>query len=207
MHRRVAAWLPVKDRPPTRRRATQLLLSSVPLVLILGGCGADQSTLRPQSRPARQIARLFWQMTAGAALGLAIVVALLLLAWARRRRGTPDADGERVGWRVVVGLGIAVPIVVLATLFVLSDVVLIRDTQAPAASKTRLTVLVVGHQWFWRVRYPGTGAVTANEIHIPVRTPVDLLATSDDVIHSFWVPELNRKIDTIPGRTNRILLY
>jgi cytochrome c oxidase subunit 2 len=48
--------------------------------------------------------------------------------------------------------------------------------------------------------------VTANEIHIPTRTRVDLVATTDDVIHSFWVPELNRKIDMIPGRRNRILL-
>jgi cytochrome c oxidase subunit 2 len=65
---------------------------------------------------------------------------------------------------------------------------------------------VIGHQWFWEVRYPGTNAVTANEIHIPVGVPVDVIATTDDVIHSFWVPELNRKIDMIPGRENRILL-
>jgi cytochrome c oxidase subunit 2 len=66
---------------------------------------------------------------------------------------------------------------------------------------------VIGHQWWWEVRYPGTQAVTANEIHIPVGTRVNLVATTDDVIHSFWVPQLNRKIDMIPGRRNRILLY
>jgi cytochrome c oxidase subunit 2 len=48
--------------------------------------------------------------------------------------------------------------------------------------------------------------VTANELHIPVRTPVRIVATTADVIHSFWVPELNRKIDTIPGRRNSIEL-
>jgi cytochrome c oxidase subunit 2 len=57
------------------------------------------------------------------------------------------------------------------------------------------------------VRYPGTAAVTANEIHIPVRTPVRLEVTSGDVIHRFWVPRLNRKIDAIPGQTNVIELY
>jgi cytochrome c oxidase subunit 2 len=57
------------------------------------------------------------------------------------------------------------------------------------------------------VRYPDTRAVTANEIHIPARTPILLQATTADVIHSFWVPELNRKIDTIPGQVNEILLY
>ena len=44
-------------------------------------------------------------------------------------------------------------------------------------------------------------------MHIPVDTRVNLVATTADVIHSFWVPALNRKIDTIPGQRNRILLY
>jgi cytochrome c oxidase subunit II len=65
----------------------------------------------------------------------------------------------------------------------------------------------VGRQWFWEVRYPGHGVTTANEIHIPARTRVNLVARTADVIHSFWVPKLNRKIDMIPGQTNRILLY
>jgi cytochrome c oxidase subunit II len=70
-----------------------------------------------------------------------------------------------------------------------------------------MTIDVIGHQWFWEVRYPGTAAVTANEIHIPARTRVNVVGRSADVIHSFWVPQLNRKIDLIPGRTNRTLLY
>jgi cytochrome c oxidase subunit 2 len=70
-----------------------------------------------------------------------------------------------------------------------------------------MTIQVVGHQWFWEVRYPGTTAVTANEIHIPTRTRVTAAVNTADVIHSFWVPELNRKIDLIPGQTGRILLY
>jgi cytochrome c oxidase subunit 2 len=69
-----------------------------------------------------------------------------------------------------------------------------------------MTIEVVGRQWFWEVRYPGTGAVTANEIHIPAHTRVNVVATTGDVIHSFWVPRLNRKIDMIPGRRNRVLL-
>jgi cytochrome c oxidase subunit 2 len=89
---------------------------------------------------------------------------------------------------------------------VISDVFLIRTTQAPAASATRVTVQVTGHQWWWEIRYPGTRAVTANELHIPVRTPVRVEVRTADVIHSFWVPELNRKIDTIPGTTNAIEL-
>jgi cytochrome c oxidase subunit 2 len=151
-------------------------------------------------------------MMGGAWLGLGLIVALLLLSWKRRnRRGfgrdtEGDKPGERPAWLVVIGAGIATPIVVITCLFVIADLFVIKTTQAPARSATRLTVRVVGHQWWWEVRYPGTDAVTANEIHIPVRTRVRLEVRSADVIHSFWVPELNRKIDLEPGRTNAIEL-
>src|SRR5919201_4359306 len=147
-------------------------------------------------------------MLTGAAIGFGVVVFLLLLGWLRRNRpDLPFGLGERAGAAIVVGMGVAVPIVVLSLLFVWSDVYVIKTTEPPRASSTSLTVEVVGHQWFWEIRYPDTGAVTANEIHIPVRTRVNVVGTTADVIHSFWVPELNRKIDLIPGRTNRTLLY
>src|SRR5438105_10206245 len=142
-------------------------------------------------------------MLGGAWIGLLLVALLLAFAWIRRNGRGPS---EAASTRIVVALGVALPIAVIATLFFVSDVFIIRTTQAPAATATRLTIRVIGHQWWWEVRYPGTTAVTANEIHIPVRTRVLLQATTADVIHSFWVPELNRKIDTIPGRVNEIEL-
>jgi cytochrome c oxidase subunit 2 len=173
------------------------------------GRGPTQNALAPASHQAQDIATLFWWMMGGAWIGLAVVVVFLVVAW-RRRRG-PDTraaekKAERRGWFVVIGAGMALPIALISALFVISDVFVIRTTQAPAASTTRLTVLVTGHQWWWEIRYPGTRAVTANELHIPVRTPVRVEVRTADVIHSFWVPELNRKIDTIPGRTNAIEL-
>jgi cytochrome c oxidase subunit II len=176
--------------------------------LVLAGCGNTQNALAPKSHQAQDIASLFWWMMGGAWIGLAVVVGLLVVAW-RRRGGAEAADekkAERRGWFVVIGAGMALPIAVIAALFVISDVFVIRTTQAPAASATRLTVLVTGHQWWWEFRYPGTRAVTANELHIPVRTPVRVEVRTADVIHSFWVPQLNRKIDAIPGRTNSIEL-
>jgi cytochrome c oxidase subunit 2 len=70
-----------------------------------------------------------------------------------------------------------------------------------------MTIHVIGHQWWWEARYDGTDVVTANEIHIPVRTRVDVVLTTADVIHSFWVPELNKKMDAIPGHPNVLGLY
>ncbi|HEX2588869.1 MAG TPA: cytochrome c oxidase subunit II [Gaiellales bacterium] len=195
---------------PRKDRLCAALLLAV--VLPLSGCREQQNSLAPKSHQAKDIASLFWWMMGGAWLGLALVVGLLFWSWKRRnRRGLGDdvegpKPGERRSWYVVLGLGIATPILVISALFVVSDLFVIKTTQAPAATATRMTVEVIGHQWWWEIRYPGTPAVTANELHIPVRTPVRIVATTADVIHSFWVPELNRKIDTIPGRRNSIEL-
>ena len=197
--------------PPPRRRS-RLPPGGVALatgcVLFAAGCGGSQNVLRPESHAERRISNLFWIMMGAAWLGLGVVALFLLLGWVRRHRsGLPGGGGDKAGAALVVVLGVAVPIVALSFLFWYSDVEVIGDTAAPAAASTAMTVEVVGHQWFWEVRYPGTDAVTANEIHIPVRTRVNLVARTADVIHSFWVPRLNRKIDMIPGQANRILLY
>lgn len=66
---------------------------------------------------------------------------------------------------------------------------------------------VIGHQFWWEFRYMQPGdqeaAVTANELHLPVGQRVRLELTSSDVIHSFWVPSLHGKMDTIPNQINR----
>ena len=136
-------------------------------------------------------------------------VAMLVIGWLRRDRpGLPFiGENEKANNVLVVLFGMAIPIVILVALFVISDLVLLNETDAPQASSTAMTITVTGHQWFWQVAYEGEDAETANEIHIPVRTSVNLVVRSADVIHSFWVPELNRKIDTIPGQSNSIELY
>ena len=168
---------------------------------------AGQNVLHPNSPPQHQINLLWWVMFVGACIGLTLVAVLLLLGWIRRNNASlPFGGGERAGTILVISLGIAMPIVLLTALFIWSDVFVVRSVAAPAPGSTSLTVRVVGHQFWWELGY-GKNAVTANELHIPVRTRVRVDATSADVIHSFWVPELNRKIDVIPGYTNSILLF
>jgi cytochrome c oxidase subunit 2 len=191
-------------------RAVPVTLLLTPLVLT--ACGSKQNALDPHSKAARGIASLWWDMLVGASLALSIVALVLLLAWVRRGRpGIPGVrDGDRAAWGVVIALGLVVPILVLSALFLFSNIFLLRDTTLPASAagaRTALTVRVVGHQFWWEVRYPGTLAVTANEIHIPARTNVEVLLSTRDVIHSFWVPQLNKKVDMIPEQTNRLLLY
>jgi cytochrome c oxidase subunit 2 len=181
--------------------------------LALASCGGEQNTLDPQSHPARDIANLFWVMMAVAFGGLLLVSGIMIAAWVRRGRGVTQGHpgdreaGEHLGNAVVIAAGVIMPVAIVCALFVVSDTMIVNVTQAPAASTTTLTVKAVGHQWYWEFEYPGTRAVTADELHIPVRTHVNLVATTADVIHSFWVPTLNRKIDTIKGYRNRIDLY
>lgn len=189
------------------RRRSPLAAAGIAACLLLAGCGSRQSTLDGQGPPERAISHLFWVLLAGCTVGFAVVVFLLYLGWHRRNRTQlPFGGGDTIGTSLVVGLGVVLPLILLPAAFAYSDFFVLPKTAAPEPSSTRLTVEVTGHQWFWTVRYPGTRAVTANEIHIPTRTRVDVVVHTSDVIHSFWVPQLNRKIDTIPGRSNRVLL-
>jgi cytochrome c oxidase subunit 2 len=177
-------------------------------VVLLGGCG-KQSILSARSPQAHNIMLLWWWMLGAATIVFVGALAMLVVAWFKR--GVPGLPllGERedLSEGLVLIFGIAIPIVVLVGLFAVSDVYMVGQTSPPDPRSTAMTIDVIGHQWWWEVRYPGTDAVTANEIHIPIDTRVNLVATTADVIHSFWVPALNRKIDMIPGRQNRILLY
>ena len=104
----------------------------------------------------------------------------------------------------IVGGGIVMPIVLLIGVFAHTLVTMRAISPAPAAEQ--MVIELVGNQWWWEVRYPTQQVTTANEIHIPTGRPVELRLTSEDVIHSFWVPELHGKIDLIPGRTTSLVL-
>ncbi len=76
----------------------------------------------------------------------------------------------------------------------------------PLSGNPPLRIDVIGHQWWWEIHYPEAGITLINELHLPIGHPVDIHATSQDVIHSFWIPRINGKIDMIPGRINVLRL-
>jgi cytochrome c oxidase subunit 2 len=103
---------------------------------------------------------------------------------------------------IYVGLGLT-SVTLLGSLFWTLEV--LAAVNSPGA-RPAFTVQVTGRQWWWQVRYlgdrPRETFTTANEIHIPVGRPVLVELRGGDVIHSFWIPALAGKTDTIPGRVN-----
>lgn len=70
----------------------------------------------------------------------------------------------------------------------------------------RPDLVITGEQWWWQIRYTGTGVVTANEIYLPVGQRLLVQLESADVIHSLWLPQLGPKVDLVPGQTNYMYL-
>ena len=185
-------------------------------VLLLSGCGGIQSALDPAGPGAARIGLVWWLMLIVCAAVYVAVVAMLLWAIARRRRravqgGSPALSPEprrerRIGQ--VVGVGVALTVVALAV-FVLVSFQIGRELTAQAADPT-LRITLTAQRWWWDVRYqdsvPSRSFSTANEIHIPIGRPVEVVLRSVDVIHSFWVPNLHGKKDLIPGQVNTLLL-
>jgi cytochrome c oxidase subunit 2 len=172
------------------------------LPLLLGGCANAPSMLDPQGPAAAKIANLGWMMFWLAAFVFGAVITMLLYALFRPRRNQNNNDlNPRRDKIIIVGGGV-VTILILVVVYLLT----LRSLIALAASEASDDVMieVVGHQWWWEVRYPNQSVTTANEVHIPVGQSIKLQVTSADVIHSLWVPELHGKIDLIPNRTNTI---
>jgi cytochrome c oxidase subunit II len=181
------------------------------LSILLSGCAVEgqPSAFDPKSPFATQVAALSWLMFGIAALVLLIVTALLLIAVFRRKGDdfNPQLTNPRDGrvLRLVIIGGAVFPAIILIVLMALS-ISIQNASAADGASAGQPTIEVIGHRWWWEVRYPEQGFVTANEIHIPVGRPVTLKLTSADVIHSFWVPQLHPKLDLFPGQTNTLTL-
>ena len=170
----------------------------------------QQSALDPAGPHAARIGRLWWLMFyVSAGIFLAVSAAVLVAVFRKRRERkkssdepdtSPDPQRERRMTRIVT-VALAATAVILFV-FLAGSFYTGRALYSPADERA-LSIKVTGHQWWWDVEYdavPASDMVrTANEIHVPVGQIVKLRLASTDVIHSFWVPNLNGKKDLIPG--------
>ena len=160
--------------------------------------GWPPPVLDPAGPFSAQVTTLAWALFGLGAVVTVVIVAALWAAIKGPSKWKQALGGERAIW---IG-GIAFPGVVLTALLVWGLTLTASLTEPIRGDEMRIRV--TGEMWWFRVQYldPDGNVVMqdANEIHIPVDTPVVLELESADVIHSFWVPHLSGKKDMIPGR-------
>ncbi|WP_245281969.1 cytochrome c oxidase subunit II [Hyphomicrobium sulfonivorans] len=165
------------------------------------GCSGELSTLSPAGPVAGSIATLWWVMAAGAALIFLIVMGLFLLVWLRPNFGRSFSQRA---W--ILGGGLAFPIPLLVPLLVYSfqQGEILLHIGGPTETPVRIEARARMWQWEFIYLDEDTAPSTVGVLHIPAGAVVEVTATSEDVIHSFWVPRLSGKVDAIPGHRARV---
>lgn len=184
--------------------------------LAAASCRGAQASLDPAGAQSKSIHDLWWLFFIVCGSIYVIVMLVLVIAFIRSRRDGGRADEytpaiispePRSEKRLsnIIKLAVAITVVVIFV-FMVTSFRTGRAIASMADAGQPLVIKVTGHQWWWQVNYQddvqSNNLVTSNEIHIPVGRPVKIKLESTDVIHSFWVPNLNGKRDAIPGYTS-----
>lgn len=190
--------------------AAYAVVLSTAIVLAFPASSAPLNYLHGYGDKAYPVVALTWGVLI-ISIAVVIVVSLLLAGAIWHRPDLKQAQpGDRLAlesseggtnW-IWIGVGISSLVLVFSVGWTM---VVLARVNWPARNPP-LTIEVTGHEWWWGVRYlsddPSRIFTTANEIHIPVGTPVRFRLVGADVIHSFWVPALSGKTDVIPGQIN-----
>ncbi|MDQ1374624.1 MAG: cytochrome c oxidase subunit [Actinomycetota bacterium] len=183
------------------------LTAAVATLVVLAGCAnTKQNVLDPQGQVARQEDRLWNIVFPIAAFFFFLVMILtIFIAWRFRERDVDAAPKQLHGNTILEAGWTAIPAAILLVVGVLT-VTTVIDINRKATGPDTMAVTVIGHQWWWEYKYPAQKVTTANELHIPVGTKVNVRLESADVIHSWWPPKLAGKVDVIPGRVNHMVI-
>ena len=204
---------PLRMPPPVRRKLLLACLSLIGAALVLAGAAfAGNGGVGPpaETPQAERIQDVYWVLLGISGVIFVLVEGALILFVVRfRNAGRPrDVEGPQIrGHTRLELLWTAIPVLILAGIiaFVFYKLPGIKDVPAATAQGPKLTVNVEGRQFYWRYRYPN-GAVSINELRLPVGRPVELVISAPDfdVNHSWWVPSLAGKMDAIPGKVNHL---
>jgi cytochrome c oxidase subunit 2 len=189
------------------------VLDAAGLLLLTSCAGRQQSPLDPAGPQSGHINTLWWSFFWLLGTIFIAVMVLTLITITRRHRGfeqeplehahRPSESTEASLRRVVTGATITT--IVILFVLIVASVTTGKANSELKDKRNPLTIQVTGNQWWWEITYVNSNLtqslVTANEIHIPVGRPVQIVGQSNDVIHSFWVPNLNGKRDLIPSHT------
>ena len=192
---------------PIGNRWRSVLVPALGLALASCSGSGPQSALEPKGPIARDIDGLWNLVFSIATVIFFLVMAALIISIFRfrERKGREVRPVQVHGNTRLEIIWTIIPAVILAVVAV-PTVQGVFDLRTVPEGPDVLQVEVIGHQWWWEFTYPDLGVATANELHIPAGTRVNLTMTSADVIHSFWLPSLNGKRDVVPGRTTNLTL-
>ena len=216
--RRQVGWLERLGWSEARRRCVRRFAGlgavAVVAVVALAACGEDSrpySTIDPATEAADDIQGLyklvFW-MALVVFVGVQFLIFYTALRFRTKRRLANRPEQIHGNTRLELAWTI-IPAIVLLIIFV-PTVAVMYDTAAEAEDDDdALVIQAYGKQWWWEFHYPGMGAdgqplITANEIRVPVGQKVIVEMITNNVIHSFWVPQLAGKIDVMPGYVNKL---
>ena len=191
----------------THYRTRRLGIAALTAVIIVGlvACSTTvpNTTLAPKTEFGRAIDALWDTLLFWGTIVFILVEAFLIYVVLRfrRREGQPAPRHVHGNTTLEIAWTLA-PAVILAIIAV-PTVKTIFETQSPAPANA-LTVEVIGHQWWWEFRYPQYGVVTANELYLPTGRTANFVLKTQDVLHSFWIPQLGGKRDLITNRTNHL---
>lgn len=174
-------------------------------LLILAACSGQypNSTFTDLTDFNRDAVGL-WNLMIWLGIGVFVLVeALLVYVMIRYRRRPNDPEPEHVHGNTKLELAWTILPAVVLVIITVPTVKSIWKFQGGAPANA-LQIDVIGHQWWWEFRYPEQNITTANELYIPTGRAVNFNLTSNDVIHSFWIPQLGGKRDVVSNRTNTL---
>jgi cytochrome c oxidase subunit II len=149
------------------------------------------------STMASRVDALYFFLVGLTAFFSLLIAGLIVYYAVKFRRRTPDAIGARiVGGLVLEITWTVIPLFIVLGIFVWGASVFFAMSRPPDDT---LNVYVVGKQWMWKFQHLD-GQAEINELHVPVNRAIRLTMTSQDVIHSLFLPEFRIKNDVIPGR-------
>ena len=215
-------------RGHTRCLALTLVVAALALAagaVLAATAGAD--AISPEAGPTKNAVDVDTLYKIAFFMGLAVIGLVWSVLFyslfrfrARRRRRAPQITGNtalELGW--TIGASVIVVTLAVITYIMLPGIKNPQSSGSPALAEARaqnatldqppppsrtkpLEVTASGQQYIWRYQYPN-GAVSFQQMVVPVDTTVILSLKANDVAHSWWIPKLGGKFDTLPGYTNK----
>jgi cytochrome c oxidase subunit 2 len=153
------------------------------------------------SEQAANVDALYFFLLAVTGFFMVLIAGLVVFFAFKYRRRHDTEVGEAIHGSLALELiWTIIPLGITMVMFVWGAATFFHMTRPP---KGAMEIYVVGKQWMWKVQHID-GAREINELHVPVGRPVKLIMGSEDVIHSFFIPDFRVKADVIPGRYNTL---